>query len=77
MDNITIDKANENVKSNKRIEKDKLGKVAIDKDMLYGIQTARAFENFNISDSKVRKELIYAMVTVKKLLLWLMKKLRH
>ena len=29
MDNITIDKAN------KRIEKDKLGKVAIDKDMLY------------------------------------------
>ena len=66
MDNITIDKANENVKSNKRIEKDKLGKVAIDKDMLYGIQTARAFENFNISDSKVRKELIYAMVTVKK-----------
>ena len=26
MDNITIDKANENVKSNKRIEKDKLGK---------------------------------------------------
>ena len=31
MDNITIDKANENVKSNKRIEKDKLGKVAIDK----------------------------------------------
>ena len=35
MDNITIDKANENVKSNKRIEKDKLGKVAIDKDMLY------------------------------------------
>ena len=35
MDNITIDKANENVKSNKRIEKDKLGKVAIDKYMLY------------------------------------------
>ena len=66
MDYITIDKANENVKSNKRIEKDKLGKVAIDKYMLYGIQTARAFENFNISDSKVRKELIYAMVTVKK-----------
>ena len=66
MDNITINKTNENVKSNKRIEKDKLGKVAIDKDMLYGIQTARAFENFNISDSKVRKELIYAMVTVKK-----------
>ena len=60
MDNITIDN------TNKRIEKDKLGKVAIDKDMLYGIQTARAFENFNISDSKVRKELIYAMVTVKK-----------
>ena len=52
MDNITIDKANENVKSNKRIEKDKLGKVAIDKYMLYGIQTARAFENFNISDSR-------------------------
>ena len=38
MDNITIDKANENVKSNKRIEKDKLGKVAIDKDLLYGIE---------------------------------------
>ena len=35
MDNITIDKANENVKSNKRIEKDKLGKVSIDKDLLY------------------------------------------
>ena len=40
MDNITIDKANENVKSNKRIEKDKLGKVAIDKDLLYGISAS-------------------------------------
>ena len=67
MDNITInqtDKTNNNPK--KRIEKDKLGTVSIDKDLLYGIQTARAFENFNISNSKVRKELIYAMVTVKK-----------
>ena len=35
MDNITIDKANENVKSNKRIEKDKLGKVAIDKEYCF------------------------------------------
>ncbi|MDO5011539.1 MAG: lyase family protein, partial [Intestinibacter bartlettii] len=67
MDNITInqtDKTNNN--SKKRIEKDKLGTVSIDKDMLYGIQTARAFENFNISSSRVRKELIYAIVTVKK-----------
>ena len=67
MDNITInqtDKTNNNPK--KRIEKDNLGTVSIDKDLLYGIQTARAFENFNISNSKVRKELIYAMVTVKK-----------
>lgn len=66
MDNNTIDKDMQNTQSNKRIEKDKFGKVSIDKDMLYGIQTARAFENFHISDSKVRKELIYAMVTVKK-----------
>ena len=67
MDNFIIDKSKkDNTQSNKRIEKDKLGKVAIDKDMLYGIQTARAFENFNISNSKVKKELIYAMVTVKK-----------
>ena len=67
MDNITInqtDKTYNNPK--KRIEKDKLGTVSIDKDLFYGIQTARAFENFNISNSKVRKELIYAMVTVKK-----------
>ena len=53
-------------KTAKRIEKDKLGKVAIDQDALYGIQTARALENFKISDSKVRKELIYSIVTVKK-----------
>lgn len=53
-------------KTAKRIERDKLGKVAIDQDALYGIQTARALENFKISDSKVRKELIYSIVTVKK-----------
>ena len=57
MDNITInqtDKTNNNPK--KRIEKDKLGTVSIDKDLLYGIQTARAFENFN---SKKRTYLCY------------------
>ena len=32
-------------KTAKRIEKDKLGKVAIDQDALYVIQTARALEN--------------------------------
>lgn len=50
----------------KRIEEDKLGKVHLDKDALYGIQTARAYENFNISTAPVKKELINAIVVIKK-----------
>lgn len=50
---------------NTRIEKDKLGTLAISNDILYGIHTSRAMQNFNISNKTVHLKLIYAIVTVK------------
>jgi aspartate ammonia-lyase len=49
-----------------RIEHDKLGSFAVPEDALYGINTARAYENFKLDDRKVNPELIKAMITVKK-----------
>lgn len=49
-----------------RIEKDKLGEFQLDDTVLYGIQTARACDNFALNDRKSNMHLIYAIVKVKK-----------
>ncbi|MDR0878218.1 MAG: aspartate ammonia-lyase [Treponema sp.] len=49
-----------------RIEKDSLGEMTLPDDALYGIQSARAAENFSLGYKRVNKHLIRAMVTVKK-----------
>jgi len=49
-----------------RVEIDSLGERLIENDLLYGIHTLRAKENFNISKDKVNIKLIYAIVLVKK-----------
>lgn len=49
-----------------RTESDKIGEMQLGDDILYGIQTARAVENFALHYKKTHKELIYAIVTVKK-----------
>lgn len=49
-----------------RIEHDLLGEKKIPLDAYYGINTLRAYENFNINDKKVDFDLILALVTVKK-----------
>jgi aspartate ammonia-lyase len=49
-----------------RKEKDKLGEVTLEDDILYGIQTARARENFALDYKKTNLRLIYAIVKVKK-----------
>lgn len=49
-----------------RLEKDKLGEISMPDEALYGIQTARAAENFKVSGRAVHLRLVYAMVTVKK-----------
>lgn len=49
-----------------RMEQDKLGKKAIPKDALYGINTARAAENFALDDRGVNPALLTAMIQIKK-----------
>ena len=49
-----------------RIERDLLGEKSIEDFCYYGINTARAIENFSISKRPIHKELIRAMVTIKK-----------
>jgi aspartate ammonia-lyase len=49
-----------------RIEKDFLGEKQIPADVYYGIQTLRAVENFPITGYKIDKEMIKALVMVKK-----------
>jgi aspartate ammonia-lyase len=49
-----------------RTERDKLGEMTLPDDILYGIQTARAKDNFNLSNRKTNLRLIYAIVKVKK-----------
>lgn len=49
-----------------RKEIDKLGETQLKDDVLYGIQTARAVENFALNYKKTNLNLIYAIVTVKK-----------
>ncbi|KPU45206.1 fumarate hydratase class II [Oxobacter pfennigii] len=49
-----------------RIEKDRLGEVQLDDHILYGIQSARAKDNFSVNYKKTSLRLIYAIVKVKK-----------
>jgi aspartate ammonia-lyase len=49
-----------------RIEKDSLGELAIPADAYYGVQTARALENFPISGLKPRPAYVDATVQIKK-----------
>jgi len=49
-----------------RKERDKLGEIAHEDNVLYGIQTARAKDNFALNYKKVNLRLIYAIVKVKK-----------
>ena len=48
-----------------RTEKDLLGKKKVPSDALYGIQTQRAKENFQISGQTLPKELFYAIAELK------------
>src|SRR6187401_3417562 len=49
-----------------RIERDPLGEYAVPDDAYYGIQTARAVENFPISGLRAPAPLITATVFIKK-----------
>ncbi|MDR2193898.1 MAG: aspartate ammonia-lyase [Treponema sp.] len=49
-----------------RIEKDSIGTLALDDDTVYGIQTARAIDNFSLHYKKTSPLLIRALVMVKK-----------
>ena len=52
--------------ANTRIERDPLGEFAVPAEAYYGIQTARALENFPISGLRAHPDLITATVLVKK-----------
>ncbi len=49
-----------------RIEKDLLGEKKVPYDAYYGINTARAMENFNVGDKKVNFKLIKEIALIKK-----------
>src|SRR5512138_2464877 len=49
-----------------RIERDPLGEHAVPDDAYYGIQTARAVENFPISGLRAPADLVTATILVKK-----------
>lgn len=51
---------------NYRVEKDFLGEKKIPHEVYYGIQTARAYENFPITGRQVDRNLIVALAIVKK-----------
>lgn len=49
-----------------RLEKDAMGTVNVPKDAYYGIQTVRASKNFRISGLRIHRELIQAVVEIKR-----------
>ena len=49
-----------------RIERDSLGDVHVPADALYGAQTQRATQNFQISGLKPRQAFIRSMATIKR-----------
>lgn len=54
------------INTNFRVEKDLLGEKKISSNAYYGINTARALDNFNVSSKKVNLHLIKAIVIIKK-----------
>ncbi len=52
--------------SNVRIEKDTFGPIEVPADKLWGAQTQRSLQNFDISTEKMPREVIRALVLVKK-----------
>ena len=49
-----------------RTETDSMGEMQVPADALYGAQTARALENFPISDLRFPREFIWALGLIKK-----------
>ena len=49
-----------------RMEKDSFGEIEVSSKRLWGAQTQRSLEYFSISDEKMDKEIIYALVLIKK-----------
>jgi fumarate hydratase class II len=49
-----------------RREKDSFGEIEVSSKRLWGAQTQRSLEYFSISDEKMDKEIIYALVLIKK-----------
>ena len=54
------------MKKNRRIEFDSLGSKKIEKNRLWGAQTQRSLENFQIGNEKIPNELIIALGQQKK-----------
>jgi len=53
-----------------RVERDPVGEVNVPADALYGVQTTRALENFQISNLRIHPALITAYAEVKKAAAW-------
>lgn len=49
-----------------RVEKDSLGEVKVPKNRLYGAQTQRSLENFNVGSSHFPLEVIHQLIIIKK-----------
>ena len=49
-----------------RVETDLIGTKEIDQDAYYGLQTLRAYENFNITGRRAHPEFIRSLAAVKK-----------
>jgi aspartate ammonia-lyase len=62
----STDKSKRNTEARTRIEKDSLGEKAVPADAYYGIQTARALENFRASGLTYPASLLRAYVSIKK-----------
>src|SRR6185295_3691796 len=54
------------MKTNSRLEADAMGEMQVPKDAYYGAQTARAVENFAISNLRFSRRFIRAMGLIKK-----------
>lgn len=50
----------------KRIERDSMGEIPVPEDKLWGAQTQRSLENFEIGTEKMPMELMYALAILKK-----------
>ncbi len=50
----------------KRIEKDSMGEMQVPDDALFGAQTARAMDNFNVSGQGIGREMIFALGLIKR-----------